>query len=219
MKLSALKYYISSLPTLVGGVDFYRIPLLFLKKPVLLNIAGGYKIYVRNLLDVWTLKEVILDDNYYAKDISENTVVDVGSALGDFSILVSDNAKRVLAFDPDRGLIKLMRRNLKMNNVTNVETYQEAVTSLNELFSKYRLGYNCFVKVDCEGAEYGIFKNVSSHTLKKIDRIAFEIHFFNKGQRDKYRNLKKRLVEAGFKLTETPNPVHEYLRFLYASRV
>ncbi|MCH7928095.1 MAG: hypothetical protein IID03_08960 [Candidatus Dadabacteria bacterium] len=42
MKLiSALKYYISSIPTLLGGVNFYAIPLLLINNKLLLNTKSG----------------------------------------------------------------------------------------------------------------------------------------------------------------------------------
>ena len=36
-----------------------------------------------------------------------------------------------------------------------------------------------FLKIDCEGAEYQIFANMTDETLKKIKRIAAEFHPFN----------------------------------------
>ena len=165
MKLSAFRYYISSIPTLVFGLSFYKIPFLLFKKIQLIRV-GGYQLYVRNLLDVWTLKEVVLDDDYRLGDVTKapDTVID------------------------------------------------------NAVFKKYKVGENCFLKVDCEGGEYKIFQNVSMSYLKKIDNISFEIHLFNTSSKNKYKVLKKKLKRGGFKLEEVPNPVHDCLKFLYASR-
>jgi hypothetical protein len=219
MKLSAFRYYISSIPTLVFGLSFYKIPFLLFKKIQLIRV-GGYQLYVRNLLDVWTLKEVVLDDDYRLGDVTKapDTVIDIGSALGDFSIMASSRAERVLAFDPDIKLMKLMKKNVQLNDANNIEMRSEKVESLNAVFKKYKVEENCFLKVDCEGGEYKIFQNVSMSYLKKIDNISFEIHLFNTSSKNKYKVLKKKLKRGGFKLEEVPNPVHDCLKFLYASR-
>lgn len=170
-------------------------------------------------MDVWTLKEILLDHDYekFFK-VKGDCAVDIGSALGDFSIYSSKKVKRVLAFDPKPVMNKLIKKNLEINNVDNVEVYKEKVTSLNQIFKKYKIRKCDFLKVDCEGGEYQIFKNASKDTLKKTKNIAFEIHFFKKTNRSEYEKLKKKLQSNGFKLKEVENPVHDYLLFLYASR-
>ena len=94
MKLiSALKYYISSIPTLLGGVNFYAIPLLLIDNKMLLNTKAGISFYVKALIEIWTIKEVVLDRQYEDhREIRENDiVVDIGAAIGEFSIHAAKN--------------------------------------------------------------------------------------------------------------------------------
>ena len=39
-----------------------------------------------------------------------------------------------------------------------------------------------FLKMDCEGSEYDIFKYASDDTIKKIKRLAIEFHNFNESR-------------------------------------
>jgi FkbM family methyltransferase len=76
---------------------------------------------------------------------------------------------------------------------------------------------NCdLLKMDVEGAEYGILCNASADTLRKIRRIALEYHDHTPaGTHDRLRDF---LSAHGFEVTLQPNPVHDHLGYLYAAR-
>jgi hypothetical protein len=93
------------------------------------------------------------------------------------------------------------------------------VTSLDKIFRKFNIKKCDFLKIDCEGCEYEIFKNTSKSTLTKIFSIVMELHFFNSKQKVKYSLLKKRLKSNGFILKEIKNPVHESILLLFAERL
>jgi FkbM family methyltransferase len=72
------------------------------------------------------------------------------------------------------------------------------------------------LKLDVEGAEYGILLNASADTLRKIKRIALEYHDHTPaGTHDRLRDF---LSAHGFDVTLQPNPVHDQLGYLYAAR-
>ncbi len=59
-----------------------------------------------------------------------------------------------------------------------------------------------FLKIDCEGAEYEAFYNLSDEEFKKIGFIAMEYHHFSKDPTHTPVHLKKFLEDKGFKVME-----------------
>lgn len=218
MKMSALPYYAASMLTIAKGINFYIIPLLFFKRPQLIKLTTGHKFYVENLMDIWTLKEVILDRQYEKiKQIGKcNTVIDIGSSIGDFSILASKSAKNVFSFEADRGRINLMKKNVRINGCHNIDLNKRRVDSLDTIFRDKHITQCDFLKIDCEGAEYPIFKNSHDNIIRKIKFIAMEAHLFNALMSDDFEILKQRLSKCGFTIKEIENPVHSYIKYIYA---
>jgi len=217
--LSALKYYFRSLPTLVLKTNFWKIPLLLTKKPILFKIPN-YKFYVNNLMDIWTIKEVILDHGYekYRKVRKGDIVIDIGASLGDYSIYAAKKASHVYAVEMNKDSIKLMKKNIDINKTKKITIISKQLKSLDHLFDQYKINRCDFLKVDCEGNEYEIFHNVSILTLTKIKHIAFEIHLFNQEMKKNYQQLKKLLSKNDFILKEEENPVYSDLKFLFAAK-
>lgn len=62
-----------------------------LKKPALLETKTNLKFYVNSLMDIWAVKEVVLDRNYdrFHSIEKDDIVIDIGAGIGDFSILAS----------------------------------------------------------------------------------------------------------------------------------
>lgn len=73
-----------------------------------------------------------------------------------------------------------------------------------------------FLKVDCEGCEYGLILPASGETLRRIARISMETHEFGPGRRQ--GALVEHLERHGFDVRTRPNPVHRELGFLTATR-
>jgi len=145
-------------------------------------------------------------------------VIDIGASIGDFSILASINAERVYSFEINDERIFLMKKNIVQNKCSNVEITKKFVTSLNPIFKEKQIIKCNFLKIDCEGGEYKIIKNTSDGVLRKVNHIAFEIHLFNKMMKKQYELLKRKLIRNQFKLVEKDNAVHNYIKFLFASR-
>jgi len=99
MKLfSALKYYLSSIPSLINNFNFWSFAIIFFKKPILIKTSKKINLYVNNLMDIWTIKEVVVDQCYEKfRNVKKNDVViDIGASIGDFSILSSKKrAKKI----------------------------------------------------------------------------------------------------------------------------
>jgi len=222
MKLfSALKYYLSSIPSLINNFNFWSFAIIFFKKPILIKTSKKINLYVNNLMDIWTIKEVVVDQCYEKfRNVKKNDVViDIGASIGDFSILSSKKrAKKIYTIEMNKKLVEIMKKNIKLNNVKNIIVINKKIDSLNEIFSYYKIKKCDFLKIDCEGCEYQIFKKISFSNLKKIKYIALEIHLFNDRMKEEFKDLKNLFIKNKFKIKEIDNPVHSYLKFLFAKK-
>lgn len=218
--LSALRYYASSIPTLLMLIDFWRVPLLARGKPVLVTTRSGLRFYVANLMDVWLMKEVVLDRQYDERRAIRpgDTVVDIGASIGDFSVLAARSAGRVIAYELDAGRIRLARKNLQINGITNVTLHHAAAPSLDTIFAEHGIERCDFLKVDCEGCEYEVLGGGADGALARVQYIAMEAHLETPERARQYGLLRKRLAESGFEVSELDTPVHSTTKLVYASR-
>ena len=141
MKLTAIPYYISSFFTLNSGIQnrgvLYRLVLkLPLDRPFHIALKNGIQFSAVTLMDVWTLKETILDRVYEKAGVPLQkgwTVVDIGAASGDFTVWSALQVApgRVVAVEPYPPSLDLLEENLRLNLVDNVSVYEGAVASQN----------------------------------------------------------------------------------------
>lgn len=61
----------------------------------------------------------------------------------------------------------------------NIRTFRAKTHRLDDIFSLCKIKRINFLKVDCEGAEYEIFRVASKKTLRNIDKISMEYHQIN----------------------------------------
>ena len=73
------------------------------------------------------------------------------------------------------------------------------VITLAELFDRQRISTVDFLKLDCEGAEYGILRHASNELLQRIGCISLEFHDLKRREATGL-DLVKRLKSAGFEL-------------------
>ncbi len=218
MHKTAAKYYLSSILTTLNNFNWYGFPLLFIKKEIVIKIKNKSSFYVSNFMDIWTLKEVIVDDQYRTKKMinKKDVVIDIGAAIGDFSILAAQKAKKVIAYECNAERVRLMKKNLKINKVINVLLKDTKAKSLAQILKGIE---RCnFLKIDCEGCEYDIFNNASARDLDKIEFIAMEAHQFNQKMKKQYQDLLTVLKKHKFEIEIVPNQVHDYICFVFASK-
>jgi FkbM family methyltransferase len=140
MPLRRYTYYLSSIFTLLAG---FRNPLQIIQTFLVGNRRPGLivqlrtsnlKFMVRGKMDIWSLKETLLDRFYerYGFVIREGwTVVDIGGGIGDYSIYAATSHAnvRVLAFEPFPDSYRLLQENIKINQISNIESFSQAVSS------------------------------------------------------------------------------------------
>jgi FkbM family methyltransferase len=81
----------------------------------------------------------------------------------------------------------------------NDEVIVDTVT-IKDLVDK--LGYIDLLKIDIEGGEYEIIKNIDPSLFKNINNLLIECHFFEEDYLEKYSNLIKKLSDNGYKVEE-----------------
>jgi FkbM family methyltransferase len=137
MSLSRWRYYLSSIPTLL--FRFRNLPLILaaflglpLRKPFLIRLKNGCQFKVRGAMDIWIIKETVLDRDYEVHGVPIEdgwTVFDIGAGLGDFAISVARRHPncRVYAYEPFAESLMLLHANLALNGVTTVRAFPYAI--------------------------------------------------------------------------------------------
>jgi FkbM family methyltransferase len=131
-------YYIVSIPTILGGMRprgailrlFLGLPV---RRPLEVTLASGLRFRVRTRMDAWVLKETCLDRDYEREMRlgPDWTVVDVGAAMGDFTVHAARQCPRgtVYAFEPLPESFARLEEHVRMNGVTNVKASAEAIAA------------------------------------------------------------------------------------------
>ena len=179
------------------------------KKTVQLNFKNGLILQTNQILDAVIIKETIIDDDYRVSAIKDpvKKIIDIGAGLGDFTLLVAKKfpLASVIAFEPNPEQFKLLKENIRQNNIKNVKSYPIAIGTkksyLLHLFSfnvhsstvktnkskkvikvngirldKFINGTVDLLKIDCEGAEIDILKSISDNKMGLVKRIIIEYH-------------------------------------------
>jgi precorrin-6B methylase 2 len=218
INFQAFKYYFSSFFTLINNFNFWVFPSLLFKKEVLIKIKNDKSYWVSNLMDIWTLKEVVVDKQYEVvrKIRKGSLVVDIGGAIGEFTIRAAQKASKVVVYECDEERLELMNKNLKLNKIKNVTVKAQKASSLNKILNQIK--FVDFLKIDCEGCEYQLFKNIKKETLAKIKFIAMEAHQFDPQMQTDFLSLIKLLRGNGFQANIVKNKVHDYICFVFVSK-
>ena len=112
MPLQKYPYYLSSIINLLTGFEnpalitryFMRI-----NRPDELSMVtlrkSGQRFYVRNAMDIWSIKETFIDRFYerFGTSIQYGwVIVDVGAGLGDYTVFAAGHSPsvRVFAYEP-----------------------------------------------------------------------------------------------------------------------
>lgn len=89
---------------------------------------------VFSLMDLWILKETLLDRQYEQVSLPLQdgwTIVDIGAALGDYAVWAAKQTPhgRLIAVEPYPPSVSLLRSNIEKNHVYNVELFAGAIAA------------------------------------------------------------------------------------------
>ena len=154
------------------------------------------------------LDEIFVRKIYGGKYFVGKTVIDAGASIGDTALyFVSNGATKVYGFEVDEERYNIARRNVKLNHMEDriIILKDEATSSsISDLMIKENLD-NVVLKIDCEGCEYELIKNLQDHIFNKIDFITMEYHAKPDPLISKLKHLgytpkkdKKILIQEGF---------------------
>ncbi|MFB6200002.1 MAG: FkbM family methyltransferase [Candidatus Nanohaloarchaea archaeon] len=196
------------------------------------EIDAGYK-YEIDGVEIKMIKkrhfeEIILKDliQGYTKKRNiqkSDTVVDAGAYPGGFTIFAAKKGKSVVALEPDKKNSNILRENLKLNGLENVEIIEKGlwseetelsfnsnkeassidqdgknkiqVTKLDNLSNK--LQNIDFVKMDIEGAELEVIRS-SSEVLKSVKPFFSIAAYHNVGGEKSAKQLKAIFDEKNY---------------------
>jgi len=161
MKLTVEKFKIF-LRTIELFKNWWLYPIVYLKltkKPtVVFETKNGIKIIVRvNSTDLMALTHVWLIKEYAKHEIKINktdTVVDVGAHIGLFSLHASQYCTegKIYAFEPIKENYEILRSNVQMNRLSNIQTENCAISKSNSKITIYQSddesGHSKFIQTD-----------------------------------------------------------------------
>jgi len=141
------------------------------------------------------------------------------------NIQVNNLADRVfhnqMAVGGEKGILKLfnsgpsgLRSLFRVRSEQNYEMV--SVTTLKDIFHKYKINRCDYLKIDCEGAEYAILESCPEQILKSIKHISLEFHEMLPSQ--KHHHLIDILENVGFKITHSYNKIENNIGYIYAYR-
>jgi len=172
--------------------------------------------------DMITIDREIVHEKVYRfwNDVKEGDVVlDVGASVGAFSISILDQKpKKVYCVEPSKKLLKTLAKNCsekvfeysenplvyinkgivdKEGDKINIFGGEEEFSGITfeTLIKDYNIQKVDYMKIDCEGGEYSIFKEENMNFLKNnVKFIAAEIHLNYEGCREKFKNFRDKYL-------------------------
>ena len=165
--------------------------------------------------DIVTIKREIRDENVYGfwKEVKQNDIVmDIGASVGPFvASILNKNPQKVYCVEPSKNLLKTLSKNcseyllnakqnplIYINKAISDESLEKVnifggednfeTTSFKQIISDYQIERINFLKIDCEGGEYSIFKDENMNfLLNNVDFMAIEMHLKYARGRDNFK--------------------------------
>jgi hypothetical protein len=136
------------------------------------------------------IDEIFVRKAYGEPKLNGRIVIDVGGSIADTPLyFASLGARKVYAFEINPQRIQLAIKNVAINHMSRIiEIINRPATSAEILtIIKQNSLSNIFMKVDCDGCEYELIRNLPPSISESITDIIIEYTF---GVRDLIGNLK-----------------------------
>jgi hypothetical protein len=174
-------------------------------------------------------KEIWIDNEYsrFGVDIEVgDIVVDCGANVGMFSqFAIHKGAEKVFSYECGDEEYKYLKINTSnTNKIITTKGYVDYTEyNIKRIMEENNLTHIDYLKIDIEGYEYGLLLNEEIEYLKKVKKIAIELHIFGMfdGLSEYYEKsfrIMERLSLAGFKMNLEQIIPNTNLYMLYASK-
>ncbi len=136
--IPAIKNIFENWPTFI--LDCFG---LVRKRYIIYKLRNGIKYKVRaNTIDVGVLYEVIVVKSYCQDNLKfekNDVVIDIGSHIGTFSLLIASNFPdvHIYAFEPQPANFKLLLENISINKLLNITAVNKAILDKKSLIRFY----------------------------------------------------------------------------------
>ncbi len=180
------KYHIATLKSILQNLKnpYKTIFNLNTHTHTLVGLKNGTKFLVRNFMDLWVIGETYIKKDYqqHGCAIADNwTVIDIGADLGDFSVLAGQTSSqnKVYAIEPFLSSYKLLKKNIKLNNLNNINAFNIGLASKNGYLSidqnQTNLGNNTSnfsqIKTSNSVRSYTLSSFLMATNMKKVDLL------------------------------------------------
>ncbi|ADB57586.1 FkbM family methyltransferase [Archaeoglobus profundus] len=123
---------------------------------------SGYKFYLPDYKNgIYEIVEMYIDEVYDRFDFKNKTILDVGASIGDSSIwFIHKGAKKVFAYEPNPKLYEILKKNIKINNLSGKIIPENYAVGISKKKAKMKIPWYG------AGSIYGIFK---CENLEEVD--------------------------------------------------
>src|SRR5216117_3886323 len=137
----------------------------------------GAKMYLRDETDLWGFlqngkyepEETELVKKLVKKDM---ICLDIGANIGYYSILMTKQCEWVVAFEPEKSNCDLLKQNIKINRLGNINCYEIAVT--------HGQGGDILYLCPTSHGMHRVFKSKFCDKFKTVDSVSIDFMKYSK---------------------------------------
>ena len=166
--------------------------------------------------DIITIEREVVHEKVYRfwEDVKDGDVVlDIGASVGAYAVsILENNPKKVYCVEPSKKLMSILKSNCDTENIIPINwgIVEQEGDSINifggkdqefkgitfkNMLERYSINHVDYMKVDCEGGEYNIFRDENMEfLLNKVKFMAIEIHLNYSGCREKFKNFRDKYL-------------------------
>ena len=166
--------------------------------------------------DIVTIEREVVHEKVYRfwEDVKEGDVVlDIGASVGAYAVsILENNPKKVYCVEPSKKLMSILKSNCDSEKIETInwgiveqegdgiiifggKDQQFKGITFKNMLKRYSIDHVDYMKVDCEGGEYNIFRDENMEfLLNKVKFMAIEVHLNYSGCREKFKTFRDKYL-------------------------